>query len=255
MKLLCFRGILVTSLMGILLLSACSDSAMESVLNGGEEQGSLLQTEVSLTKTPAPSKTSTVEPSPTFTATPGPTNTASLTPTVTMTWTPSPTPFTGFKESKINSHQSSGEMYMYIFSVPGVSQDYYATIEKELYHCEIDINYPDILICTGEYFEFNDEMVDVVFYSDESLDEIVHKQEYYSGPTTPAPAIIYGDPKTWCPERGQNVNCETEYRSYNGEECIVQTCYDACGYYYSYHTCPKGVPLSEFIFLPPPDER
>jgi len=253
MKLLSFRGMMVIGFTGILLLNACSNAAMGAALNEGEEQRNLLQTEASLTQTP--SKTSTVEPSPTVTATPEPTNTASLTPTITMTWTPSPTPFTGFLESKINSHQPSGEMYMYIFSVPGVSQDYYATIEKELYHCEIDTNYPDILICTGEYFEFDDEMVDVVFCSDETRDEIVHKQEYFSGPTTPAPAIIYGDPKTWCPERGQNVNCETEYRSYKGEECIVQTCFDACGYYYSYHTCPKGVPLSEFIFLPPPDER
>ncbi|MCD4752173.1 MAG: hypothetical protein K8R40_03785 [Anaerolineaceae bacterium] len=255
MTLLSYRGILMIGLTGILLLSACSDSAMESVLNGDEEQGSLLQTELSSTDTISSSETPTAEPSVTFTATPEPTNTATLTPTVTMTWTPSPTPFTGFEGSKINSYQSSGELYMYIFSVSGVSQEYYATIEKELYYCEIDINYPDILICTGEYFEFNDEMVDVVFYSDETLDEIVHQQEYYSGSTTPAPVIIYGGPETWCPERGQNVTCETEYRSYNGEECIVQTCFDACGYYYSYHTCPKGVPLSEFIFLPPPDER
>ena len=255
MKLLSYLEMWVICIMGILLLNACSDAAMGAVLNGGEEQESLLQTELSSTEAPLSSETSPVEPSLTFTATPEPTNTATLTPTVTMTWTPSPTPFTGFEESKINSHQYSGEMYMYIFSVPRVSQGYYATIENKLYECEIDLNYPDVLICTGEYFEFNDEMVDVIFYSGETMDEIVYQQEFYSGPTTPAPAIIYGDPKTWCPERGQNVTCETEYRSYNGEECIVQTCFDACGYYYSFHTCPKGVPLSEFIFLPPPDER
>lgn len=41
----------------------------------------------------------------------------------------------------------------------------------------------------------------------------------------------------WCPLRGQNVSCETEYRMYSNNRCLVgMSCYDACGHYYSVDT-------------------
>ncbi|MGB4595921.1 MAG: hypothetical protein WBI14_08455 [Anaerolineaceae bacterium] len=41
---------------------------------------------------------------------------------------------------------------------------------------------------------------------------------------------------TWCPDRGQNVSCETEYRNYGGVCTVGMTCYDSCGFYYSVDT-------------------
>lgn len=41
---------------------------------------------------------------------------------------------------------------------------------------------------------------------------------------------------TWCPERGQNTSCETEYRNYGGVCTVGMTCYDSCGFYYSVDT-------------------
>lgn len=41
---------------------------------------------------------------------------------------------------------------------------------------------------------------------------------------------------TWCPDRGQNVSCETEYRNYGGICAVGMTCYDNCGFYYSVDT-------------------
>ena len=202
--------------------------------------------------TVAPTETPT--PSPTVTQTITPTATATITSTATATFTPSPTPFLGFEESHLNSHQSQGELYLFIFNVPGVSQPYYATIKNYPFECSLDENYPDLLLCLGDPFESSDEYVHVIFFEDPDQSLIVYENDYHSGPVQYTPFAIMGDPTTWCPQRGENVVCETEYRMYNNEECIVSSCFDACGYYYSVDTCPN-VPLSEFIFLPPPDER
>ncbi len=41
---------------------------------------------------------------------------------------------------------------------------------------------------------------------------------------------------TWCPDRGTNVSCETEYRLYGGVCTVGMTCYDSCGFYYAVDT-------------------
>ena len=46
--------------------------------------------------------------------------------------------------------------------------------------------------------------------------------------------------ETWCPARGENLTCETEYRNYNGNCVVGMSCYDACGFYYSVNTIPDG---------------
>lgn len=50
---------------------------------------------------------------------------------------------------------------------------------------------------------------------------------------------------TWrnftCPQEGQNLNCEMEYRK-DSEGCYVgASCFDACGWFYSVNTIPPGV--------------
>ena len=50
---------------------------------------------------------------------------------------------------------------------------------------------------------------------------------------------------TWrdytCPQEGQKLSCEFEYRK-DSQGCYVgATCYDACGWFYSVDTIPPGV--------------
>lgn len=51
---------------------------------------------------------------------------------------------------------------------------------------------------------------------------------------------------TWrdytCPQEGQRLACEFEYRKDSSFNCYVGgTCYDACGWFYSVDTIPPGV--------------
>lgn len=51
---------------------------------------------------------------------------------------------------------------------------------------------------------------------------------------------------TWrdfsCPQEGQRLSCEFEYRKDEHRNCYVGgTCYDACGWFYSVDTIPSGV--------------
>ncbi|MFZ3070626.1 MAG: hypothetical protein WA110_05850 [Anaerolineaceae bacterium] len=52
--------------------------------------------------------------------------------------------------------------------------------------------------------------------------------------------VSWSGPEDWCPDRGKNVTCETEYRNYSGSCVVGMTCYDACGFYYAVDTLPKG---------------
>ena len=68
----------------------------------------------------------------------------------------------------------------------------------------------------------------------------------------PTALLVPPTPVGWagnnCPQRGQNVSCETECRiAPDGNPCIVATCTDACGPYFSVHTCPDM--SLEFCFL------
>ncbi|MBN2048626.1 MAG: hypothetical protein JW750_12345 [Anaerolineaceae bacterium] len=238
--------LLILLVLTVLFLAACKPESAAVV------EPTFTSAPPTSTPTASPEPTHTPEPSPTATATP------TLVPTETNTPTPSPTPFTGFENSSINSwEQKHGNYYLFQFVVPEVSMSYYAIIEGNPFECEFDPNYPDRLFCLGDFIDYNKEYIDVAFFEDDLMSQLAFEQPYFLKRVvlTYNQEPIQGDPTTWCPQRGENVTCETEYRSYQGEECIVQTCFDACGYYYSVHTCPKGVPLSEFIFLPPPDER
>lgn len=51
---------------------------------------------------------------------------------------------------------------------------------------------------------------------------------------------------TWrsesCPQEGNNLSCEVEYRTDEHLNCYVgMTCYDACGWFYSVNTIPDHV--------------
>ena len=53
----------------------------------------------------------------------------------------------------------------------------------------------------------------------------------------------------WCPSRGENVTCETEYRQYSNGCFVGMTCYDACGKYYGVDTIKYGI--GDYYFTSP----
>ena len=52
---------------------------------------------------------------------------------------------------------------------------------------------------------------------------------------------VWWSGENWCPDRGMNVTCETEYRNYGGECLVGMSCFDACGKYYGVDTIRNGI--------------
>lgn len=57
--------------------------------------------------------------------------------------------------------------------------------------------------------------------------------------------VWYGG-DAWCPQRGENVSCETEYRQYSNGCFVGMSCFDACGKYYGVNTIKYGI--GDFYF-------
>lgn len=181
--------------------------------------------------------TETLQPTPTFTEVPTSTPTLTPSPTETMipTATLTPTEVVNFDSVRIIGSDDLGGYASVIFEFPGVKKAYRVTINGSEYKCTIAEGVSDRLFCTGNVLRL-DDYVTVKFFLPEETDDALFASEIYVPKPYETPLPL-GDPSTWCPERGQNISCETEHRVENGEECWVSTCTDACGYYYSYHTC------------------
>ncbi len=184
-------------------------------------------------ETPAPSNTSTPRPTASFTVTP------SVTPTATETSTPTPS-FAGFS---VTYAQYTYYGMLMGFKIPGIKENYRLKVNDVDYKCELNDKAPDSLYCYGPQFGQN-ETVKLVFYpltgDDTPLFEVSYKVSLLVPPTVD-PRILMTQAPGSCPARGVNVTCETEYRNDGkGGFCIVATCNDACGYYYSMDTCPEG---------------
>ncbi len=168
-----------------------------------------------------------------------PTATRSALPVPSQTSTKTPTPKFDFTGVRIFGTENRGSTFLVIFEIPGLDRSYRVLINGSEYRCEFQESVIDKLFCNGNKLRSN-ENVSVKFFDSEAAEEtsgeVMFEAELYVAEPfkTPLPA---GDPATWCPQRGQNIYCETEHRVENDEECWVSTCVDACGYYYSYHTC------------------
>ena len=80
------------------------------------------------------------------------------------------------------------------------------------------------------------------------LDPATRSPVYQGSTLVPSALFIKptqkGYANTNCPERGQNVKCETECRiDPNGNPCIMATCVDKCGAYFSVNGCPDHMSL------------
>ena len=233
MKKIIFSGLILMMVVAIAACSAPSVAVVET------ETPTLF---VLATDPPRPSDTPV--PTATETATLAPSATFTATATVTLT----PTPTVDLAAAKIVSMEFTGVSSMYlVFEITGIQHPYRVQMNAFSYACELLTKRPDWMICSGERISYG-ETVRIKYFEPES--EVVAYEvltQLPEGiPPTPLPV---GDPKTWCPERGQNITCETENREYYGVPCVVSTCFDACGYYYSIHTCPEDLP---WPWTPPP---
>lgn len=193
-----------------------------------------------------PAATETLKPSntPAPTATPVPptaTATATLVPSATPTATLTPTPvFAGFRVL-YTEYQRFG--LMFAFSIPGIKQAYDLRVNKVKYSCSLYPKLPDQMFCMGPEFPHN-RKVDLAFYAPNAAAnaEPIYKIDHLIAPIkTPTPEWYIPKGTADCPVRGIGVTCETEDRpvTWPGGPCIVSTCVDICGYWYSIDTCGK----------------
>jgi hypothetical protein len=128
--------------------------------------------------------------------------------------------------------------WMVYMNLPGVNRDLKLILGGSEYACTFDSLYPDRLFCQGLSKPVYDQALGIAF-----ADAQTGEQLYQSTLLIPSALLVPPTPVGWagndCPQRGQNVSCETECRiAPDGNPCIVATCTDACGPYFSVHTCP-----------------
>ena len=186
-----------------------------------------------LTNTLTPS----VTPSITLTATNTLTPTASLTPTFTAT------PFKGFESASFNGVQYDTNAVYLIFNVPNVSQSYSLHVQGQVLQCSPSQSYANTLVCEGTNYSPDYGSLGCDFYTVEGETEklLYSGYFYYAQPATatppPPPWVVNWDGSHDCPQRGENVSCETEYRLIGGVPCMIASCFDLCGHYYSIDNC------------------
>ncbi len=128
---------------------------------------------------------------------------------------------------------------MLAFYLPGVKQAYDLQVNKVKYTCNLYNNLPDQMFCIGPEFPHN-RKVELAFYTPKVTSEPIFKTDYVIAPIkTPTPEGYIPPGDANCPVRGINASCETEIRgeTWPGGPCIVSTCVDSCGYWYSIDTC------------------
>lgn len=180
---------------------------------------------------------------PTVTALP----TLTLTPTVTVTRGPD---FSGVVIKGIGPHKMG---LMMTLEIPDLNQLYRLKILNQLYTCSAVAQYPNRMYCYGPLFETGQNQ-EIAFLQADADVEVFRNTFLVPNLNSPT-SMPAGDARTWCPERGQNVTCEVECRIGPNGPCIVATCFDACGYYYSVHTCPDDMPIPSPMCNPEDQER
>lgn len=175
----------------------------------------------------------------TSTQTPEPT----LTPTSTLTNTPEPTatptliPFKGFTaDFRFYRSWYDNNRTIFYFLNASLDQPLYAKIAQYQLICNHDPETQSAMKCISEdRIEIESEStVPIEFFADERFTQSVF---LYNIKIPKALVPLYSNAFD-CPDRGQNVQCEYEYRKYESYCSTSITCYDACGYYYSIDNLP-----------------
>jgi hypothetical protein len=209
--------------------------------------------------TALPSASPTAAPSETLSpsATTPPTATPTLAPSTTPDPTSSPSPLpsptlvpAAFDKLQLISISNGIGGVRVIFKIPGVQTAYDVKIRGYNYSCVLDAKAPDRLFCSGLAQPPFDTTLDLVFIDPQTQQTVFSGSTIYSSSLS-ATSTVQGWGKNNCPDRGTNVSCETECRLLpNGNPCIVSTCSDACGLYFSVDTCPADM-SQDFPSCPP----
>jgi hypothetical protein len=120
--------------------------------------------------------------------------------------------------------------------VPGLKSALNVILDARKFTCQMDALAPETLFCTGTSRPHVAEQIKLVFVDPQSGAEIYAGTTYIINQAVPT-ATREG--YTSCPNRGKNVSCETECRIYSGDPCLVVSCFDDCGLYYSLDNCPS----------------
>jgi hypothetical protein len=176
--------------------------------------------------------TATATATATVTATPRP----SSTPTITLT----PTPTASFDKLQLmNAENVVGGVRLNLF-LPNVTVPYKLLLRGSEFTCQLEPTLKDHLFCFGLAQIPPGETVAIDFFDPQSNEKVYSGSVYYVGSQTATPQGIYGNT---CAKRGEGATCETECRQIpSGGYCVVATCSDACGLYFSVHTCPADLP-------------
>jgi len=185
--------------------------------------------------TALPTATSTLVPTAVATFKPTSTPTSTSTPTLVPTETPEPIPtftlipFPGFSE-KFNYYKGwiDGDQTHFYFLNSRVPDRVYGLVEgtQEIV-CDPDPTYPYHMECLSDFTEWDQSYMEFTFYADEALTQEVYKQVYYTE---------FGTDPRYIP-----VDCEAEFRIYDGRCYYAYTCYDKQGnYLYSMDNIPYG---------------
>ncbi len=194
---------------------------------------------------------------PTATITLAPTATETSLPTLTQTPTITVTPFPGFSERfKFYQAWTKDDKTYFYFMNAQVDQTIYALaddLEGNQYAltCPPDKQYLQDIRCYSETLFKGKKDYKLTFYSDserrfpfyEKIFTTKLNMRYSAQVIAPSDGIRALDNRIYnhqndCPQRGENVQCESEYRLYDGVCYYAHTCYDACGLYYSSDNLP-----------------
>ena len=228
----------------LLLISACSSKQVTPLSTNIASDTQLTENTATAdpSYTPLPSKTSTLAPTLTKTA------------TATQTLTVTPTAFLGFENARVYKAFAYEEETIFYFIVKGVNMPYYGTVDGHPFTCEPQQDYDNSLICRSPLNLFGKDVMSFEFYADEANSYLVYSGDFSTAlnilPPTPtiqtlfwpraeftSADISWGETPADCLARGIGLVCETEYRKYSDDSCLVgMTCTDSCGFYYSVDT-------------------
>jgi hypothetical protein len=128
--------------------------------------------------------------------------------------------------------------WLVTLSVPDVTRAQRMFLGGNSYDCSVDALYPDRLFCQGLAKPPFDAQLNLSFLDPKS-GQVLYESSLVIPTALLVPPTPVGWAETGCDQRGQKVSCEVECRiAPSGSPCIVATCTDACGAYFSVHTCP-----------------
>jgi hypothetical protein len=206
------------------------------------------------TETEMPKPSATLTPVPTETPLPTPTVTPTLVPSATQTATLTSTPRPTFAGFQVEYPEYTKNGLQLVFRIPGNRQNYRLEVNGTPYTCALVEKYPDRLYCLGPVFAQNTQ-VKLVFFPLEGEKQPVFETTYRITPLiTPTVDVRIGFAafKKKCPEQEDKITCETEYRKIGSACCIVATCSDACGNFFSANTCPRDMAMEGICPGKPP---